>query len=221
MKRQCEVIGCQERTTGWSTHCEAHKRAKRRHGHAEQTGVTGHELKPHLKRLAARRAKNAGNSLWQLLRGRWEALTGHAEATLAGYASGAAAVSYERQTAEQLMILLDAVPGDAVIDTALAMYIYGEDRPGRFKSDQAFNFQLARRVRGLARANAGSHWSVKEGRVKRTQRDIPPKVLACLAESLRVAFGVPGLKLAAMDRADVAGLLTERQQMSDALEAMQ
>ena len=221
MKRQCEVVGCRENTTGWSTLCEAHKRAKRRHGHAEQTGVTGHELKPYLKRLAARRAKNAGNPLWQLLRGRWEALTGHAEATLAGYASGAAAVSHERQTAEQLMTLRDTVPGDVVIDASLAMYVYGEDRPGRFKSDQAFNFQLARRVRGLARANASSRWSAKEGREKRTQRDIPPKVLACLAESLRVAFGVPGLKLAAMDKADAAGLLTERQQVSDAMEAMQ
>ena len=195
MKRQCEVVGCLENTTGWSTLCEAHKRAKRRHGHAEQEGVTGHELKPYLMRVAARRAKNAGNPLWQLLRGRWEALTGHAEATLAGYASGAVAVSYERQTAQQ-------------------------DRPGRFRSDQAFNYQLARRVRGLARANAGSHWSAKEGREKRTQRDIPPKVLACLAESLRVAFGVPGLKLAAMDKADAAGLLTERQQVSDAMEGM-
>ena len=220
MKRQCEVVGCRDNTTGWSTLCEAHKRAKRRHGHAEQAGVTGHELKPYLKRIAARRAKNAGNPLWQLLRGRWEALTGHAEATLAGYASGAAAVSYERQTAEQLMTLRDAVPGDLVIDAALAMYSYGEDRPGRFKSDQAFNFQLARRVRGLARANAGSHWSATEGRVKRTQRDIPPRVLACLAESLRVAFGVPGLKLAAMDKTDAAGLLTERQRVSDAMEEM-
>ena len=221
MKRQCEVVGCRESTTGWSTLCESHKRAKRRHGHAEQEGVTGHELKPYLKRVAARRAKNARNPLWQLLRGRWEALTGHAEATLASYASGAAAVSYERQTAEQLVTLRDAVPGDVVIDAALAMYVYGEERPGRFRSDQAFNFQLARRVRGLARANAGSHWSATEGREKRTQRDIPPRVLACLAESLQVAFGVPGLKLAAMDKADAAGLLNERQQVSDAMEAMQ
>lgn len=220
MKRQCEVVGCRKSTTGWSTLCEAHKRAKRRHGHAEQTGVTGHELKPYLRVLAARRAKNAGNPLWQLLRSRWAALTGHAEATLAGYASGAAAVSYERQTAEQLMTLLDAVSGDVVIDTALAMYVYGEDRPGRFKSDQAFNFQLARRVRGLARVNAGSHWSAKEGREKRTQRDIPPRVLGCLAESLRVAFGVPGLKLAAMEKADAEAVLTERQQVSDAMEEM-
>lgn len=220
MKRQCEAVGCRENTTGWSTLCEAHKRAKRRHGHAEQKGVTGYELRPYLKRVAARRAKNAANPLWQLLRDRWAALTGHAEATLAGYASGAAAVSYERQTAEQLMTLRDAVPGDAVIDAALAMYVYGEDRPGRFRSDQAFSYQLARRVRGLARVNAGSHWSAKEGREKRTQRDIPPKVLACLAESLRVAFGVPGLKLAAMDKADAAGLLNERQQVSDAMEEM-
>jgi hypothetical protein len=221
VKRQCAVVACQDSTTGWSTLCEVHKRAKRRHGHAEQTGVTAHELKPYLKRVAARRTKNAANPLWQLLRGRWEALTGHAEATLLAYASGAVAISYEQQTAQQLMTLRDTVAGDLVIDAALAMYVYGEDRPGRFKSDQAFNFQLARRVRGLARANAGSRWSEKEGREIRTQRDIPPRVLGCLAASLRVAFGVPGLKLAAMDKADVVGQLTERQQVKDAMEAMQ
>ena len=221
MKRQCEVIGCRENTTGWSTLCEAHKRTKRRHGHAQQKGVTAHELKPYLSRVSARRVKNPANPLWHLLRGRWEALTGHAAATLEAYAQGAAALSYERQTAEQLMILHDSVPSDVVIDAALAMYVYGEDRPSRFSSDEAFNFQLARRVRGLARANASSHWSEKEGREKRTQRDIPPKVLRCMAASFRVAFGVPGLKLAAMDRADAAGVLSERQQVSDAMEAMQ
>lgn len=221
MKQRCEVTGCNEPTTGWSTLCESHKRTKRRHGQAEQKGVTGHELKPYLERITARRTKNPANPLWVLLRARWEALTGHAEATLAGYAAGAIAISFERQTAEQLIALRDNVPGDRVIDAALAMYLFGEDRPSRFKSDAAFNFQLARRVRGLARVNAGSHWSAKEGRMKQTQRDIPPKVLACLAESLRVAFGVPGLKLAALEKKDADGLLTERQQVNDAMESMQ
>lgn len=219
MTRQCAVPSCAQPTTGFSALCESHKRTLRRHGHAEQRGVTGHELKTYLKRVAARRARNAANPLWQLLRGRWEALTGHAEATLASYAAGTAAVSYERQTAEQLMTLRD-VPADAVIDAALAMYVFGDDRPSRFRSDAAFNFQLARRVRGLAPANTGSYWDANEGREKRTQRDIPPRVLACLAESLRVAFGVPGLKLAALDKVEAAERRSESQQMNDAIKEL-
>ncbi len=90
-----------------------------------------HELKPFMNRVAARRAKNPANPTWQLLQRRWEALTGHAEATLQAYAVGAPAVSYERQTAEQLLVLRDNVRGDAVIDVALAIFAMAEQRPGR------------------------------------------------------------------------------------------
>lgn len=220
MKRQCEVVGCRENTTGWSTLCEAHKRAKRRHGHAEQTGVTGHELKPYLMRVVARRAKNVGNPLWQLLERRWVALTAHAEATLQKYATGAPAISYERQTAQQLMTLRNSVHADALINVALALFAFSQQRPSRFKSEKAFGFQLARRVRALAVINTGKHWSAKDGRMKRTYRDMPPRVLDCLAESLKVAFGVAGLRIAELEMKDAAGASAERQELHDALKEM-
>jgi hypothetical protein len=221
MVRQCSIRVCSERTSGFSKLCEAHKRTQRRHGHAEQAGVTAHELKPFRERVTARRVKNPGNPTWALLEARWEALTGHAEATLQRYSMGAPAVSYERQTAEQLLTLRDAVPAHAVIDTALAMFALGEQRPGRFKSDRAFGAQLSRRVRGLAEVNAGKHKDAKTGRVKRTYRDVPPRVLDCLAESLKVAFGVAGLKLAELERKDAEGVQAERQQLHAALGEMQ
>jgi hypothetical protein len=112
------------------------------------------------------------------------------------------------------------VSGTAVIDTALAMYALWEQRASRFKSDKAFSFQLARRVRGLAPVNAGSHWSAKEGRMKTTYRDTPPRVLECLSASLALAFGVAGLKLAELEKREAAGVVDERKQLTEALKEM-
>jgi hypothetical protein len=220
MSRQCAAMRCAEPATGYSTHCDSHRRTLRRHGHPEQKGVTVFELQPFLDRIAARRTKNPTNTTWPLLQRRWGALTAHADATLQKYATGVPAVSYEHQTAEQLLILRDSVPGDEVIDVALAMFLFCEHRPSRFKSDRAFGFQLARRVRALADVNTGSHWSTKEGRMKRTYRDIPPRVLDCLAESLKVAFGVAGLRLAELDKQDDASVHAERRELHDALKEM-
>ena len=217
MSRQCSVSSCTQQTSGFSSLCELHKRTMRRHGHAEQKGVTVHELQPFIERVTARRAKNPASPTWPLLQRRWEALTGHAEATLQAYSTGAPAVSYERQTAEQLMVLRDNAPGDAVIDVALAMFAMGEQRPGRFKSDKAFGFQLSRRVRGLARVNAGSHKNARTGRTKLTYKDTPPRVLDCLAESLKVAFGVAGMRLAELEMKEVESMKSERQQLHEAL----
>jgi hypothetical protein len=220
MGRQCSVRSCRDHTSGYSTLCEAHKRTQRRHGHPEQISVTVFELKPYRTRVEARRAKNPTNPAWALLEARWHALTGHADATLHRYSVGAAGVSYERRTAEHLVVLRDSVPATAVIDTALAMFALEEQRPSRFKSDRAFGFQLARRVRGLAEANATKHKDATTGRVKRTYRDVPPRVLECLAESLKVAFGVAGMKLAQLELKDAEGVQAERRKLHDALEGM-
>lgn len=220
MKRRCAVAICGQPTSGYSIHCEAHKRTLRRHGHAEQTGVTVHELAAHRKRVEARRAKNPANPTWAMLEAHWEALTGHAEATLQAYSAGDAAISYERHTAQQLVRLRDAVPARDVIDTALAMYSLQVERPARFKSDRAFLFQLSRRVRGLAGVDAGSRWSHSEGRMKKTYTEVPPKVLACLGASLQTAFGIAGLRLAELDKKDAAGKQAEKLALHDALKEL-
>jgi hypothetical protein len=220
MTKRCSALHCAEPVAGYSTLCESHKRTLRRHGHALQKGITVLELKPFQDRIQARRAKNPANPTWELLRGRWEALTAHAKATLDVYAKGSPAISYERQTAEQLGTLRTTVPVDAVIDTALAMFLLWEQSPHRFMSDKAFNFQLARRVRGLAEANSGSHYSATEGRIKRTYRDTPPRVLDCLAESLKVAFGVAGMRLAELERLDEQKLADKKLELTAALKEM-
>lgn len=220
MSRPCAVDRCKEPSSGYSTHCESHKRTLRRHGHPEQKGVTLYELQPFIDRVAARHLKNPSNPTWSLLERRWEALTTHAETTLERYAAGSPALSYERQTAQQLISLRDSVDPQAVIKVSLALFAFSQQRPSRFKSDRAVGFQLARRVRALATLNTGSHWSAKEGRVKRTYRDISPRVLDCLAASLTMAFGVAGLRLAELEMKDALGANAERQELHDALKEM-
>ena len=220
MSRPCAVVRCSAAAVGFSTLCEGHKRTLRRHGHAEQKGVTVFELQPFRQAVAARRAKNPDNPTWALLQARWETLTAHAAATLDASAMGVPMVSHERQAAQQLMSLRDSVPGVAVIDVAMAMFAMEAQRPARFKSDKAFGFQLCRRVRGLAEVNAGTSWSAKEGRMKRTYRDISPRVLDSLAACLKLAFGVAGMRLAELDKKDAEGERAERQKLNDALKEM-
>jgi hypothetical protein len=109
---------------------------------------------------------------------------------------------------------------DDVIDTALAMFLLWEQSTLRFMSDKAFNFQLARRIRGLAEANSGSHYSATEGRIKRTYRDTPPRVLDCLAGSLKVAFGVAGMRLAELEKIDKQKMTDKKLELSAALKEM-
>jgi len=221
MTRHCAAPRCTQPTGGFSTLCELHKRNLRRHGHAEQKGITVHELEPFKDRVKARRAKNPSNATWRLLDGRWEALKDHAKVTLNGYSSGRAAVSHERQTAEILKTLGESVEAPRVVDTVLAMFAFSDQRPGRFKSDKAFDVQLARRVRGLGNTSTGEAISTESGKAKRTYTEVPPRVLACLAATLKVAFGTAGLRFAELERRDAIGLQTERQELQNALRELE
>lgn len=220
MSRQCTVARCTEPATGYSTCCERHKRAQRRHGHAEQDGITVNELKPFRDRIAARRAKNPSNPAWELLAQRWAILVTHATDSQKAYAAGQVSIRHVQIAAGMLTSLAANVPTEIVVETALAMFILQEANPHRFKSDRAFSFQLARRVRGLAEVNAGTYWDDKRGKVKRVYRDTPPRVLDALAASLADAFGLAGLQLAQLEQRDAQRGDIERRQLTEALKEM-
>lgn len=212
---------CTEPATGDSTFCERHKRAQRRHGHAEQDGVTVSELKPFRVKVAARRAKNPTSPAWDLLAQRWALVAAHAAELSRTASEGQAGLKHERQAAGLITSLAVNVPAETVIEVALAMFILQETRPHRFKSDRAFDVQLARRVRGLAEVNAGTYWDDKRGKVKRVYRDTPPRVLMNLATSLTDAFGVAGLQLARLEQRDGPAGEAERRQLAAALRDLQ
>jgi hypothetical protein len=213
MSKDCAVAGCTAMTSGYSTHCERHKRAQRRHGHPDQDGVTVHQLHPFRDRVAARKDKNPANPAWEILQSRWGAVAANAETHLNGHAGGRAGSVYVIQAAHHIRRLAATVPDAVVTETALAMFIMREVQPHRFRSDRAFDFQLARRVRALSDVNAGTYFDHHTGKTKRVYRDVLPGTLVALAEPLKAAFGVAGVYLAELDRRDEAQQSVKRMEL--------
>lgn len=207
-------------TEGYSILCDAHKHVQRRHGHPEQEGITVHRLRPYLRRVEARRAKNKDSNAWALLEARWDALLGHAQATMAQWQSGKAMVKAQVDAAHQVQVLAGAATSTAIVNAALAMFLLRDAEPRRFASDRAFDFQLVRRVRGLAPVNAGSYWNHKTQRTTRVYKDLPPRVVEALGQQLRLAFGLAGFMLAEKERAEEAKKAAEHRQLAEALEAL-
>ena len=220
MTKQCEARGCTEGTTGYSTLCDTHKHIQRRHGHPEQDGITVHRLKPYLKRVGARRAKNVDSTAWTILEARWDALKDHAQGILAEWSTGKAMVVTQVHAAQQVQALAGSVPPSTVVNAALAMFLMRDAEPRRFASDRAFDFQLVRRVRGLAPVNAGSYWNHKAQRTTKVYRDLPPRVAELLGRQLREAFGLAGFMLAEKERAEEVKAKAEQRQLAEALEAL-
>lgn len=221
MSKECAVANCAALTSGYSAHCERHKRAQRRHGHPEQTGVTVHELKAYRDRIAARRAKNPANPSWEILRERWAAVVVNAESFLKGHTGGKPGSAYVAQAAHHIKQLASTAPDAAVIDAALAMFLMREAEPKRFLSDRAFDFQLARRIRALTDVNAGTYFDHETGKNKRVYRDVLPGTLIALAEPLKAAFGVAGLYLAELDRRDEKRSAAKKMELMAALKGLE
>lgn len=202
MSKPCAASDCHDVISGFSSYCDRHKRAQRRHGHVHQTGITVPELTPFMARVKARREKNPASPAWEILETRWDAVVASAEKTLKGHVAGRAGSRYDVLAADHIRRLGAQVEPRAVIDTALAMFVMREIRPQRFKSDKAFDFQLARRVRALTDSNAGTYFDHETGKTKRVYRDIVPATLERVALPLKEAFGVAGMQLAALDERD-------------------
>lgn len=221
MSKQCRAPGCHGAASGFSPFCNVHKQAVRRHGEATQTGVTVHELRPYLARVEARKAKNPASEAWSLLEARWEAVVARARETIRQCSAGAVSIRHHRLAAHQLVTVADNVEPWVVVRTVLAMYLMQDDHPRRFVSDAAFDHQMVRRVRGLAPANAGTYWDHERGRTRRVYRDITPRVINAMAQPLKEALGVGGLRLADIERREAQRTVDERQRLAGALESLQ
>ena len=220
MIKPCSVPQCHQQTAGYSTLCERHKRAQRRHGHPEQVGVTVNELAPYRRRVVSRMKKNSGSDAWNILRQRWDKIMESARQTEAVYRSGTAHVTYDRQALLELFKIGNNVEVNALIETTLAIYLMQLEQPHRFKTDTAFDMQLARRVRGLTDTNAGTYWDNKTKKTKRVYKDIPPRTLMALAEHIKTSFGVAGVYVAKLEQQEAEQQNNERAALAAALEGL-
>lgn len=221
MNRNCASPSCGSLAAGFSNHCTRHRKAITRHGHADQTAVTVHELAPYVRMVSTRMKANPTSPAWSILEGRWAAIVAHARSQLTAYGEGRVSIRHARLAAHQFLALADGVPPSLVIQTALAMFILAADRPHRFQSDKGFRHQLVRRVRGLIATNAGQYWDPKTRRTKRTYRDQPPRVVEVMASELIAAFGGAGMQLADLEKQKATRAQEEQRKLADALGALQ
>lgn len=220
-QRQCAASGCTSLAAGFSNLCSGHRKTKTRHGHPIQTAISATRLAPYLRRVQARHRANIDNAAWSILGKRWSVVVEESLRTLEAYRGGAASVRHHVQAAEQVRTLDGLGDPMAVAHVALAMYLMADAEPRAFRSDDAFDYQLVRRVRALAPVNSGTYWCHKERRTKRVYRDLPPRVVAVLAHQLKEAFGLAGLQLAGIERRTVDREEVERKRLWDAIGALQ
>lgn len=202
MTSYCRAPGCGERATRHGAYCDTHKARKRRHGAPDQKGVTKAKLKPFIRLVQGRVQRNDKSPVWGNLDERWQTVVEHARGLIARWKSGKASVGWEMRAAQEVIRLADNVEQREVVVTALGMYLLQYHSPALFRSDAAFRVQLVRRVRGLTDANATDYTDPVTGRMKRAYRELPPRVVAYMADWLVQAVGVVGVRLAQLERED-------------------
>ena len=219
--RLCRAPGCGARTSRYGQFCSTHRSRSRRHGHPEQDGITKAHLSPYLELVRGRIAKNETSPLWAECEVRWNAVVDHARRTLTAFHRGQAGFRYERIAAQEVLKLADHVEAAQVIETTFAVFLLEDRQPRRFRSDQAFRFQLVRRLRGLTDVNAGSWFNHKTGRTHRAYRELTPRAVTTIAEWVVEALGGIALYLAKIERDQEEARQQRINVLAGALEALQ
>ncbi|GEP07767.1 hypothetical protein [Methylobacterium oxalidis] len=201
--RKCTASGCDAKATGpLGIYCTKHAKNKARHGEADQPGITKGDLKPYLAIILDKRKRQEGKSGWSNMEGKWQELVGRANGIVAQSREGKPMSRYKRMAAYEIKRLGDHVAVQRVIDCVLAMYLMYELEQRRFRSDNAFWFQLVRRVRRLTKLNAGVWTYAERKRTSVTYTDLPPKATMAMAVWLKEALGSAGTYIARLERED-------------------
>lgn len=215
--RTCRVPHCGEPASSrFSPHCRHHKSTNRRQGDPTQQAISVAELKPFIDRVRARIQKNEDSPLWAYL----DALWGILAATAREETSRRVGNRYERSAAHELLnIDADSTPRKIVV-TVLAMFVLCHDMPWRFRSDNAFRLQLARRVRALTSRHTGQMFDHRTGKQKYFYREMTPKAGGIIGQKLSRAFGAAGLQLAGLDECDREEARKAREAISTAIKEL-
>lgn len=197
--KTCRVPHCGEPTSSrFSPHCLRHKSVNRRQGAPDQKAISTAELKPFRDRVKTRIEKNGDSPLWAHLDALWGTITAEAREEVSRRVGN----RYERSAAHEILNLDADSTAREIAVTALAMFILWHDMPWRFRSDNAFRLQLARRVRTLTSRHTGRWFDHRTGTQKHIYREMTPKAGTIIGQKLSRAFGAAGVKLALLDERD-------------------
>ena len=164
----------------------------------DQRAVSKTELASYQSLVQARIERNPDSPAWDRLDDAWLHVVAHAKGILAAEKQGRAGVRHERIAAREVATLADAVPARAVVVCTLAMFVMWEMEPRRFRSDDAFRTQLARRVRRLTEANAAHYFDDVADKGKRVYRDVAPRSERCSGGGCRRRWAGPAFSRAAV-----------------------
>lgn len=222
IRMSCRVPSCSSAASSrWGVYCDSHKVRQRRHGHPLQRAVSKSELAHYVAFVRQRKARNPDNPFWGATKARWGGLIEHAQGVMKTYYSGRPMVGWEIKACESLVKIAENVEADVVVEAALGMYVMQEMDPRRFHSDEAFRFQLVRRISGLTDVNAGVWWDYKAGRNKRAYKDLSPRSTQIMADMLVKTFGTPGVMLAKREAEDLAKGKQHLAELGEAVRALQ
>jgi hypothetical protein len=90
------------------------------------------------------------------------------------------------QAATEIVRLAEDVSPRDVVVTASAMFLMQTMAGHMFRSEAAFDIQLARRVRGLTASNATAYRDPKTGKARRIYHELSPRAAATMSEWLRM-----------------------------------
>jgi hypothetical protein len=222
----CRVPGCTS-TKGHhlAIYCFAHEKANRRHGHPEATAVLQRELKPHMKRVEARLARNPDADLTVFF-DRWKAVVKCANDILAEERAGKAGNRHAKEAA-RLVSRIDTDLKEApdglmpILKTVCTLHIMAYYEPRRFKSDRAFDFAVVRKIAALTDTSVGSWFNHRDNRVHRVQHDLHPRTVDILARWIRNAIGVLGVQFARLEERDEERRRQQREAVSSTLSSFQ
>lgn len=218
MARICRAPGCATETSSrYSPYCGTHRGRLRRQGAIDQQGVTKTELASYQRLVRARIERNPDSAAWDRLDDAWLHIVAHAKDILAAERQGRAGVRHERIAAREVVTLGDAVPAREVVVCTLAMFVMWEMDQRRFRTDDAFRTQLARRVRRLTEANAAFYFDPVADKGKRVYRDLTPRAAKVFARWLAEALGGAGVHLGRLEIRDIEKGKQDRLQMRAAL----
>jgi hypothetical protein len=204
MARICRAPGCTAETSSrYSPYCSTHRGRLRRQGDVDQRAVTKTELASYQRLVQARIDRNPESPAWGHLDDAWLHVVAHAKDILAAERQGRVGIRHERVAAREVVTLADAVPARTVVICTLAMFVMWEIEPRKFRSDDGFRTQVARRVRRLTEANAAHYFDHVAGKGKRVYRDVAPRAAKVFARWLAEAVGGAGIHLARLELADI------------------
>jgi hypothetical protein len=216
--RLCRAPGCSSpAASSFAAYCSPHKANLRRHGAVDQKAITKTHLKPYLKLVRERISKNPDSPAWVTLDSRWRALVDHAQGLLAQFSRGRAMSRFEITAAREVVKLAAEVKPREVVEVTCAVVVMWELEPRRFRSDEAFWVQLARRVRGLTDVNFGERWDNVRGKVRRCYRELTPRATIMLGKWLAETLGVGGQHIARLQQADWHWKAKEAAELREAL----